>query len=193
MLRPWTLWRLCTPPLSVWWSSSGKLDLGSGVDPTPCTEWNVRTLVGHLIAGMQGYCELLSGAPAAKLRSMPEEQSEAAGTDPVTTCKSAVRSVRVAFAEPGALERTVHHTVDIPGRQLLALRIVDNVIHSWDLASAIGVDPGLDEQLVEISYRLLAPMAQSGALYTTGLVSAPMTPLPEGATSLEGLIHLTGR
>jgi hypothetical protein len=103
----------------------------------------------------------------------------------VTTCKSAVRLVRVAFAEPGALERTVHHTVDIPGRQLLALRIVDNVIHSWDLASAIGVDPALDEQLVEITYRLLAPMAQSGALYATGLISAPTTPLPEGATSLE--------
>jgi hypothetical protein len=62
-----------------------------------------RTLVGHLIAGTQGYCELLKGAPAAKLRSTLAQQSEAAGTDPVTTIKSAVRSLRAAFAEPGAL------------------------------------------------------------------------------------------
>jgi uncharacterized protein (TIGR03086 family) len=162
-------------------------------DPTPCTEWNVTTLVGHLIAGMQGYCELLNGAPAAKLRSMLEHQSEAVGTDPVTTCESAVRSVRAAFAEPGALERTVHHTYDIPGSQLLAFRIADNVIHSWDLATAIGADPGLDEQLAEFVYRLLAPRAQSGALYATGYISAPTRPLPEDAPPLEELIHLVGR
>lgn len=39
-------------------------------DPTPCDEWNVRTLVGHLIVGMQGYCALLKGASAAEYLSM---------------------------------------------------------------------------------------------------------------------------
>ncbi len=29
--------------------------------------------------------------------------------------------------------------------------INDSVVHLWDLATAIGVDPGLDEQLVENS------------------------------------------
>jgi len=162
-------------------------------NPTPCTEWNVRTLVGHLIAGMQGYCELLNGAPATKLRSMLEHQSEAVGADPVTTCEGAVRSVRAAFTEPGALERTVHHTYDIPGSQLLAFRVADNVIHSWDLATAIGADPGLDEQLVEFVYGLLAPRAQSGALYNIGYISAPARSLPEDATPLEQLMHLVGR
>jgi uncharacterized protein (TIGR03086 family) len=162
-------------------------------NPTPCTEWNVRTLVGHLIAGTQGYCELLRGAPVAKLRSLLERQSDAVGTDPVTTYRSAARSVRAAFAEPGALERTVHHAIDMPGSQLLAFWISDAVIHSWDLATAIGVDPGLDEQVVEFVYGLLAPRAQTGALYATGWVAAPTRPLPEGATPLEQLIHLVGR
>jgi uncharacterized protein (TIGR03086 family) len=166
-------------------------------NPTPCTEWDVRTLVGHLIAGTQGYCELLKGAPAAALRSKLERQSEAAGTDPVRTCKSAVRSLRTAFAEPGALERTVHHRVDIPGSQLLAFWLGDAVVHSWDLATAIGVDPGLDEQLAELVYGyytgVYAPAAQGGDLYTTGWFAAPTRPLPEGATPLERLIHLLGR
>jgi uncharacterized protein (TIGR03086 family) len=153
-----------------------------------------RTLVGHLIAGTQGYCELLKGAPAAKLRSTLAQQSEAAGTDPVTTIKSAVRSLRAAFAEPGALERTVHHRVDIPGSQLLAFWIGDAVVHSWDLATAVGVDPGLNEQLVELVYGYYAPIAQyAGALYTTGWFAAPTRPLSEGATPLEQLIHLVGR
>jgi uncharacterized protein (TIGR03086 family) len=163
-------------------------------DPTPCSDWNVTTLVGHLIAGMQGYCALLNGAPAATMSILMERQSEAAGPDPVAACKSAVRSVRAAFAEPGALERTVHHRAgEMPGSFLLAIRIGENVVHSWDLATAIGADPGLNEQLAELVYGYYAPVAQSGALYATGLVAAPTKPLPEGATPLERLLHLLGR
>jgi uncharacterized protein (TIGR03086 family) len=165
-------------------------------NPTPCTEWNVRTLVGHLIGSMQRYRALLQGASAAEVSMLREHQSEAVGTDPVTTCENAVRSVRAAFAEPGALERTVHHPTagDMPGSQLLVFRIAENVVHSWDLATAIGVDPGLDEQLVELVYAGFAPVAQSGALYTPGLgVAAATRPLPEDATPLERLIHLAGR
>ena len=143
---------------------------------------------------MQGYCELLNGAPAARLRSMVEHQSEAGGTDPVATCESAARAVRAAFAAPGALERTVHHLMgEIPGSRLLLMRTADSIVHSWDLATAIGVDPSLDEQLVEYVYERYVPRAQSGALYATGWFTAPTGPLPESATPLERLIHLMGR
>ena len=163
-------------------------------NPTPCSDWNVTTLVGHLIASMHGYCALLRGAPAAQLLTLLEGQSEAGGTDAVMACKAAVQSVCAAFAEHGALERIVHHPIgDIPGSRLLAMRTMDNVIHSWDLATAIGVDPRLDERLVEVVYEYLAPRAHSGALYAPGYFLRPTKPLPEGATRLEQLIHLVGR
>jgi uncharacterized protein (TIGR03086 family) len=133
------------------------------------------------------------GVPAATLRPMLERQSEAAGTDPVSGCESAVRSVRAAFEEPGALERTVHHRIgDMPGSELQVQLIGDCVVHSWDLATAIGVDPGLDEQLVEFAYGFYASRAQSGILYVNGWFAAPTRPSPEGATPLERLIHLVG-
>ena len=163
-------------------------------NPTPCSDWNVRTLVGHLIATMRGYCVLLQGAPAAQFLSLLERQSEAGGTDPVVACKAAVQSVRAAFAEPRALERIVHHPIgDIPGSRLLAMRTADNVIHSWDLATAIGADPGIDDRLVEVVYEYLAPRAESGALYATSLFSPPTKPLAEGATRQEQLMRLAGR
>jgi uncharacterized protein (TIGR03086 family) len=163
-------------------------------NPTPCTEWNVRTLVGHLIAGRHGYCALLKGAPAAEFRSVMAQQGEAAAADPITACESAVRSVRAAFAEPGAQERTVRHRIgDIPGSMLMALLIGDSVVHSWDLATAIGVDPGLDEHLIEFAYGTYAPIGQSGAIYANGWFAVPATPLPDSATTMERLLHLTGR
>ncbi len=125
---------------------------------------------------------------------MLERQSEAVGTDPVAGCESAARSVRAAFAEPGALQRTVHHRIgDMPGSELLVQLIGDCVVHSWDLATAIGVDPGLDEQLVEFAYGFYAARARSGILYVNGWFAAPTRALPEGAISLERLIHLLGR
>lgn len=125
---------------------------------------------------------------------MLERQSQAVGTDPVSGCESAVRSVRAAFAEPGALERTVHHPIgDIPGSQLLVQLIGDCIVHSWDLATAIGVGPRPDEQLVGFAYGFYASRARSGILYVNGWFAAPTRPLPEGATPLERLIHLVGR
>jgi uncharacterized protein (TIGR03086 family) len=163
-------------------------------DPTPCTEWDVRALVGHLITGRHVYRGLLEGVPVADLRAMLRRQDEARGDDPVAACESAVRSIRAAFAEQGALERTVHHTIgDMPGRQLLVQLVADCTVHSWDLATAIGVDPGLDEQLIELSYEFYVPLMQQDAIHSYGWFKPPASPLPEDATTLERLLHLLGR
>jgi len=160
---------------------------------TPCTEWNVRSLVGHLITGRHVYRGFLEGVPVAELRLILQQRG-AAGDDPVAACDSAVRSIRAAFAQPGALERTVHHTIgDMPSRQLLVQLVADCVVHSWDLATAIGVDPGLDEQLIELSYEFYLPLMQKDAVYAYGWFKPPASPLPEGATALERLLHLLGR
>jgi hypothetical protein len=70
---------------------------------------------------------------------------------------------------------------------------MDSVIHSWDLATAIGVDRGIDEQLVDQVYRFLAPRAEGGGLYARGKFATPGRRLPDGATPLERLVHLAGR
>ena len=145
---------------------------------TPCTEWNVRSLVGHLIMGRQVYRGFLDGVPVAELRLILQ-QGGAAGDDPVAACESGVRSIRAAFAQPGALERTVHHTIgDMPGRQLLVQLVADCVVHSWDLAAAVGVDPGLDEQLIELSYEFYLPLMQKGRRIRLRLVQAAREPPP---------------
>lgn len=109
---------------------------------TPCAESSVRSLVGHLITGRQAHCELLRGVPAATLRPMLERQRKALGTTQFRGVKVLLRSVRTAFAESGALERTVHHHPlgNMPGSKLLVQLIGYCVVHSWDLATALGVD-----------------------------------------------------
>jgi len=164
--------------------------------PTPCTAWNVRTLVGHLIVGRHVYCGILHGCPATELRSIMARQSEAADDDPVGACEDAVRALRAAFSAPGALDRTVTHPTmgEMSGRRLLVQLVCDTVVHSWDLATAIGADPGLDDRLVEFAYAFYTgPPFGDGALYNVGYFAAPTESLSPGASPLDRLIHLVGR
>ncbi len=88
----------------------------------------------------------------------------------------------------------MHHTVgEMPGRQLLVQLVAGCVVRSGDLAAAIGVDPGLDEQLIELSYECCLPLTHKDAVYACGWFKPPAGPLPEGATALERLLHLLGR
>jgi uncharacterized protein (TIGR03086 family) len=163
-------------------------------DPTPCAEWDVRTLVAHLIVGRYVYRGLLEGVPAAELGLIRGRQSKAIGDDPVAACERAVRSIREAFTEPGALDRTAHHRIgDMTGSELLVQLVADLVVHSWDLATAIGVDPGLDERLVELAYEFYVPRMHKDVMYAYGWFKPSAKPLPEGATPLQRLIQLTGR
>ena len=89
----------------------------------------------------------------------------------------------------------MHHPIgDLPGSRWLVIRIAENVVHSWDLATAIGADPGLDDRLIEFAYAFYtAPPFTDGALYTIGYFAAPTNPLAAGASPLDRLIYLAGR
>lgn len=82
---------------------------------------------------------------------------------------------------------------EMPGSLLLAQLISDTVVHSWDLATAIGADPGLDDRLVELAYAFYAPICADGSVYAKGYFAAPSQPLPADATPLDRLVHLVGR
>lgn len=179
-------------------SAARVVDLVGQVGPaqwtaaTPCSEWDVRELVGHLVATMRGSVDVLHGAPAAHLRSLLEHQATAGGDDPVTAVSEAAAAVRAAFAEPGALERTVHHLIgDVPGSRLLQMRITENVVHGWDLATAVGLPATIDDALAEHVHQYLAPRAE--ALPATGFYAAPRRTVAAGAPAPERLLALVGR
>src|SRR4051812_41473578 len=179
-------------------STEPLLDLVSRIQPeqwhapTPCTDWDVRTLVGHLIATMDGYMGLLHGKDPAYLLDLMAQQNAAGGDDPQGAFRTAVAATHTAFAQPGALARPVRHMIgDISGEDLLALRITENVIHGCDLATAIGVDVTFHPDVVELVYERLAPLA--ALLPIPGFFDAPTTPLPDNATRLQQVLHMIGR
>jgi uncharacterized protein (TIGR03086 family) len=115
--------------------------------PTPCSEWNVRQLVNHMAQGNLNYVRLAEGMSAAEFLRHRDE--DALGDDPVAAYHDGVRRCAEIFGRPGVLS----HTFDYPlgrltGAQALAVRTTDSVVHTWDLARAVGVDEVLALDLV---------------------------------------------
>lgn len=116
--------------------------------PTPCPDWDVRRLVSHMTQGNLNYRRLACGATAADfLRhrdapAPPGPPLDAAFADSVTACAG-------AFAEPGAMDRILDYPLGrVPGRQALAVRTADTIVHTWDLARAVGAPDVLAPDLL---------------------------------------------
>jgi uncharacterized protein (TIGR03086 family) len=74
--------------------------------PTPCTGWDVRTLVNHLVYEDLWTPEMVAGRTIAEVGDRYE--GDQLGEDPVGTWERASRAAVAAVGEPGALDRTVH-------------------------------------------------------------------------------------
>jgi uncharacterized protein (TIGR03086 family) len=113
--------------------------------PTPCTEWNVRDLVNHLVRGNRMFAVIVNGETAPDPRP-----GDVLGDDPVAAYGSAAELVVAAFGRPGALDRVV--TVPfgtVPGIVALHLRMTEALVHGWDLARATGQQTGFPDDIVE--------------------------------------------
>lgn len=157
--------------------------------PTPCRDWEVRHLVNHLVAEQLWVPPLLAGKRPADLGD-GFAAGDVLGADPVEAWDAAAAASAAAFAEPGALARTVHLSfADRPGEEYAREMVFDLVVHSWDLARGIAGDEVLDPALVEAVYGAIEPDTDLAA---TGLFDEPV-PVPAGSDEQTRLIAFTGR
>jgi uncharacterized protein (TIGR03086 family) len=135
--------------------------------PTPCTEWDVRALLRHMVSGNLWVATLVHGETIAEVGDRFD--GDVLGRDAAAAWRSAAESACAAFEEAGALERIVNlSSGDVPARSYLQERYVDVFCHGWDLSRAIGADERIPEDLVAACEHALEPFERrwraSGAL-----------------------------
>ncbi len=125
-------------------------------DPTPCTEWDIRTLVNHLT-------ELHRGAAAAFRGADPSTLGPpSADADPRAAFAAALRDAASAFRAAGALDRTYPMPWgESPGSMVVRILALDAVVHTWDLAKAAGqpcpLDPSTCEAVLAFGKGMMKP------------------------------------
>jgi uncharacterized protein (TIGR03086 family) len=156
---------------------------------TPCSEWDVRALVNHVVN------ELLWAPPLVEGQTIEQVgdrfDGDVLGADPVASTAKAVADAKASFGGEGALERTVHLSFgDFSGDNYCWQLISDLVVHTWDLARGIGGDDTMDPALAEKVHDFVAPMLKqmAGSPY----FSAPV-PVSDDSSPQEVLLAATGR
>ncbi|NYI04138.1 TIGR03086 family metal-binding protein [Allostreptomyces psammosilenae] len=156
---------------------------------TPCTEWDVRDLVNHLVAEQLWVPPLLKGATLAEVGDRYE--GDVLGDDPVAAWDHAAAGALAAFGHPGALDRQVQLSYGLTSAAAYCAQMTaDAVVHSWDLARGIGADDSLDPDLVRFTLREMEPYADS--LSGSGLFARPLS-VPADADPQTRLLAMVGR
>lgn len=119
--------------------------------PTPCAGWTVRDLVNHVVLGSQTFTGILRGEQAPSPEEMGRlRSSDQLGDDPLPAYREAADGLLAAFGQPGVLEQTFPLPIGpAPGIAALHLRIVEMLVHGWDLAQATGQPARFSDDIVE--------------------------------------------
>src|SRR5579872_723165 len=98
---------------------------------TPCSEWDVRALLTHLIGGNLRWAGVARGEP---LRRGPAQGggpgADLLGDDPAGAYRRSAAALKAAWQDPALLDRPFELPIGaLPGRAALTQHLVETVAH----------------------------------------------------------------
>jgi uncharacterized protein (TIGR03086 family) len=111
--------------------------------PTPCDDWDVRSLMNHMLDTQHYFVAAARGEDVSPPSPTPPELL---GEDPVADFAQAREETLRTFGEEGVLEKT---------GPSLGIAFCDQLIHGWDLAKATGQDTRMPAGLPEAAYEMI--------------------------------------
>jgi uncharacterized protein (TIGR03086 family) len=157
--------------------------------PTACPDWDVRTLVNHLIL----WSAVRSEAAA---RKQPTDETYTEDTDFTQgdwaeTFATQLDRATAAWAEPGALDGdTGLAGGSMPAPVIATMMLGELVVHGWDLATATGQEFTVEPPVVAAARDFAAMMGPQAR--EMGVFGAEV-PVPDTAPPLDQVLGLVGR
>ena len=156
--------------------------------PTPCSEWDVRALMNHIVSETAWVEPLLQGKTVDEVGSSLD--GDMLGTDPHESWHAyMIRSMNAAnLADP---EATAHLSYGNKSVKAYLDEVGgDIIIHAWDLAKGVDTMFIIDEDTcsaVMRGTRDVMPLGRQGGLI------ADVVPVKDSAGPMEKLLALYGR
>ncbi|MGI5340187.1 TIGR03086 family metal-binding protein [Streptomyces sp. CA-181903] len=157
-------------------------------DPTPCTEYDVRGLLGHVVAVDHTLAGVASSGGYRP--SGPPAAPQVADDGWVAALDEAGDRLVAAWDDESVL--TAMYDVPwgkSPGYSVISFLVMETVVHTWDLNEALGRHVALDPELSELALKVAETLPSEGR--AGGFDAA--RPAPEGADVHTRLAARTGR
>jgi uncharacterized protein (TIGR03086 family) len=155
--------------------------------PTPCTEWDVRALLNHVLGNNHLYAAAVEGAAV----DWSERDRDRVGDDPLGAYTASVDAVTDAFARAGLGAEVDLPFGRLPAAQAVAVHFVDVLAHGWDLGVALGRDSRLDPGLASAALDIVAFYPPD--VFGTPIFFAEQQPCPTDAPPDVRLVATLGR
>jgi uncharacterized protein (TIGR03086 family) len=139
--------------------------------PTPCTEWDVRALVNHVVGEEWWVRPLAEGKTIEEVGSSFD--GDLLGDDPAAAVSAASAEAADAMDAHIPEHPMVHLSFgDTPIEEYAMQMLADHLVHGWDLAAAAGMDRTLDPELVSVVHAWFVP--QVDAWRAAGAIGPPV-------------------
>ncbi|MFJ4901278.1 TIGR03086 family metal-binding protein [Streptomyces sp. NPDC088727] len=128
--------------------------------PTPCPDYTVRQLSGHLLAGLRKVTLIGRGGDPLGFPVIADDVTDA---DRAAAWESAAREAEDAWSDPEILSRPPRLAFGtLPGTAAATVFTTEFTLHTWDLAKAVGLRPAWDPEVPAGSLAAMgrAPPAQ---------------------------------
>ena len=110
---------------------------------TGCDEWDVRTLLNHMLDTQRFFVGSARGQQASPPSATPPELMS---DDPAADFERARAETVATFSQAGVIEKT---------GPSLGIAFSDQLLHGWDLANATGQDTTMPTGLPEAAYEII--------------------------------------
>jgi uncharacterized protein (TIGR03086 family) len=160
-------------------------DLGR---PTPCAAWDLRALLAHMTVQHHGFAAAAEGNGADPAIWRPVTRTDRVGDlvgDLVADYARAADRVLEAFAGD-VLDRPFvlgELGMTVPGRMGISFHFIDYVVHSWDVAAALGRPFALPDDILQAAVPVAESVPAGERRLRPGASFAPPIPDPSGDQS----------
>jgi uncharacterized protein (TIGR03086 family) len=157
--------------------------------PTPCTDWDLRTLLNHMILWTA-----YSAERRARDEPLPDELTSTDFTAQPGYAEAYAAQLDkavAAWSDPAAWNRELNVMGNpTPSDGVGALLLAEMVLHGWDVARATGQDFHCDGPVLAAAAQAVADNAE---LFRQYQGFAAEVELPAGASGFDRLLAASGR
>jgi uncharacterized protein (TIGR03086 family) len=165
------------------------VDAGQFGGPTPCTEWDVRALLNHLILWTS--YSLAARAEGESVGQDLMDRDFAADPGFAADYRAQLDRALAAWADPATWERSLDVMGSpTPSADVAALNIAEMVLHGWDLAAATSQAYTVSEPAAAAAMQAVEANAD---LFRQYKGFAEPVEVPPTASALDRLLALSGR
>jgi uncharacterized protein (TIGR03086 family) len=124
-------------------------------DRTPCSEFDVKALLNHLLGGMG----MLTTAAQGGKAEPPQGDLVGDGSDIGDRYDAARTKLLDAISDPAVFDATWKMPFgDLPGKMMAGIAFMEHVTHAWDVRKATGQDTELPADIVAETTSVVTPM-----------------------------------